>query len=210
VSYGYNTVRRNVVIHGSSRDLEWSALYNGDTDAKILVYNNTFYSPQGCIFQSHAGGVSAYDGDLYANNICYAVRLLATDMYLATTNTRITYNDILFADQKGRIQQNAPIVIWNHDGQGSYQYPVSLPRADSEYNPPFVHNKELSFIPLFVDETHFDFFLQPNSKLIGAGTPITDTEWGSTTGTVDLGAFGIQIAPTPVGTSAQQLLKPKR
>jgi hypothetical protein len=193
LSYGYNTVRRNVSMNAASTDLEISALYGGETTAGVLVYNNTFYSPLSCIFQSHSGGIRAYDNDVYANNICYKVRGVATNIYLGNTTGRIAYNSILFIDKTGTTKQDEAIVIWNHDAAGDFQYPVSLAVADTKYNPPFSHNRGLDVDPKFVDEANGDFVLKPNSRLIGAGTSITDPDWGSTKGKVDLGAFGVHI-----------------
>jgi len=207
LSYGYNTVRRNVSMNCASSDLEISALNNGDTTASVLVYNNTFYSPMSCIFQSHAGGVGAYDNDLYANNICYKVRGAASDIYLANKTNRIEYNDILFMDATGQLQPDESIVIWNHDAAGSYQYPVTLADADAKYNPPFGHNKGLDVDPQFVDEAKGDFTLQPGSSLIGAGMSITDPDWGSTVGRVDLGAFGIQMKARAQANSVQPAVR---
>jgi hypothetical protein len=48
--------------------------------------------------------------------------------------------------------------------------------------------------PTFVDETDFDFHLITRSSLIAAGTDVADAQWGSTDGTVDLGAFGINVS----------------
>jgi hypothetical protein len=208
VSYGFNTVRRNIAVNCASTDLELSALYGGDTAAKILVYNNTFYKPGRCIFQSRNGGAAAYDHDLYANNICYKARIDATDIYLANKTARIINNSITFADAQGKLQPDQAMVTWNHEAQGPYQYPVPLARADAEYNPPFANNKHLSVDPKFVDEEHFDFALQPASRLLGAGTPITDPEWGSSAGKVDLGAFGLQLGAEP-GSLARPAPKPR-
>ena len=42
-----------------------------------------------------------------------------------------------------------------------------------------------------MDPSNLDFHLRPGGALIGAGTAVKDSDWGSTTGTLDLGAFGI-------------------
>jgi len=49
-------------------------------------------------FQSHNGGVTAYDNDVYSNNICYKISNIAIDIYLNNTTNQISYNDILNVD----------------------------------------------------------------------------------------------------------------
>src|SRR5262249_22131386 len=88
-----NTVRRNVSINGASYGLEVSAL--AGSAANNLVYNNTFYAPAGCIFQSVTGGSAMYDHNVYANNICYKFSGLATDIYHANKTNRYTRNAIV-------------------------------------------------------------------------------------------------------------------
>ena len=193
MSQGNNTVRRNVAVNGKSTALEESYLYGG-TAANNLVYNNVFYDHPTCLFQSANGGTSAYNNDLFANNICYKLHAKATDIYLNNTTNQISYNDILYVDANGRLRPNQAIIIWDHAAQGSYQYPQTLSYADRNYSPPFSHNKGLDVIPKFVDEANFDFHLIANSSLIAAGTDVTDAQWGSTDGTVDLGAFGISVS----------------
>jgi hypothetical protein len=191
ISDGYNTVRRNVAVNGTRWALEVSALETGSSVANSLVYNNVFYSPGGCYFQSHNSGVAAYANVLYANNICYKTTGYATDIYLANITNRITHNDILFADGAGAVQPSHQIIIWNHDAKGSFEYPLTLADADKTYGPVFSHNKGLDVNPRFVNAAKFDFHLAANSILLGAGTEVTDSEWGSASGIVDLGAFGI-------------------
>jgi hypothetical protein len=93
---------------GKSNGLEVSALYGGDTTVGTLVYNNIFYQPQACYFQSHNGGISAYDNVLFANNICYRMTGNATDIYLGNKNSRIVNNDILSVDASGAPQPDRP------------------------------------------------------------------------------------------------------
>ena len=198
VSQGPNTIRRNIVAGAKSWALEVSALYGGSTVTDSLIYNNTFYSPAGCYFQSHNQGTAAYNGVVYANNICYKLTGVATDIYLGNTSNRIVNNNFVYLDSAGMLQPNHGIIIWRHDEQGSYQYPVPLAQADTIYNPPFGHNKGLDVNPHFVDETNMDFHLSPGSPLLGAGVSLTDPLWGSPSGRLDLGAFGIaQISFQP-------------
>jgi hypothetical protein len=191
VSDSYNTVRRNISVNAKSWALEVSALYGGSTAANTLIYNNVFYNPTGCFFQSHNGGAPAYDNDLYANNICYKFSNNATDIYQGNKKSKIIYNDILAADSTGTPQPDKKIIIWNHEAQADFQYPQTLAHADTTYSPPFSHNKGLDVAPAFVDGAAFDFHLTAGSALVGAGTKIADKDWGPVTGTVDLGAFGI-------------------
>lgn len=193
LSQGHNTVRRNVVVNGKSTALEESYLYGG-TAADNLVYNNVFFDHANCFFQSSNGGASAYNNDLFANNICYKLHDKATDIYLENETNQIRFNDILYVDAGGKPRPDQAIIIWNHAAQGSYQYPQTLSYAERNYSPPFARNKGLDVIPRFVDETNFDFHLIANSPLISAGADIADTRWGSTDGNVGVGAFGINIS----------------
>jgi hypothetical protein len=193
LSQGNNTVRRNIVVNGKSSAVEESYLYGG-TAANNLVYNNVFYNHDSCFFQSSNGGITAYNNDVFVNNICDRLHSLATNIYLDNTTNQISYNDLLYADAAGKRQPTQPIIIWNHNAQGSYQYPQPLSYADRNYSPPFSHNRGLDVNPEFVDEAHFDFHLMANSPLIGAGTEVMDAQWGSTDGTADLGAFGINVS----------------
>jgi len=192
ISQGPNTLRRNIVVNEKSIALEVSALYGHSTVTGSLIYNNVFYGPGRCYFQSHNQGVAAYDRVVFANNICYKFTGDATDIYLANKTNQIMFNDILSVDGHGFLQPDRAIIIWNHDAAGSYQYAKTLAYADTEYNPPFSHNKGLDVNPQFVDESKLDFHLKRDSRLIGAGTAIKDLVWGSTTGKIDLGAYGIR------------------
>jgi hypothetical protein len=209
VSQGNTTVRRNVAVNGKSIALEESYLYGG-TAANNLVYNNVFYDHPACFFQSANGGTSAYNNDIFANNICYKLSKEATSIYLDNKTNQITHNDMLYVDANGRPRPDQAIITWNHAAQGSYQYPQTLSYAEKNYSPPFSHNKGLDVIPKFVDETNFDFHLTANSALIAAGTDVADEQWGSTDGTVDLGAFGIHVSQhrsslvTPAGNERSQ------
>jgi hypothetical protein len=189
VSQGPTTLRRNIVVNAKGMALEVSALAGTVTGS--LIYNNVFFNPGGCYFQSHNQGVAAYDGVVFANNICYKFLGGATAIYLPNKTNQIMYNDILSVDNNGRPQPNRASIIWNQDGLGSYEYPQTLAYADTKYNPPFSHNKGLDVNPQFVDEVRLDFHLKRESRLVGAGTAVKDSVWGSTAGKIDLGAFGI-------------------
>ena len=191
VSQGPNTLRRNVVVNSKGVALEVSALFGNTTVTGSLIYNNVFYNPGSCYFQSHNQGVAAYDGVVFANNICYKFKGGATAIYLPNKTNQIMHNDILSVDNNGRPQPDRAIIIWNQDGLGSYEYPQTLAYADTKYNPPFSRNKGLDVNPQFVDEGKLDFHLKKDSRLIGAGTAIKDPVWGSTAGKIDLGAYGI-------------------
>jgi uncharacterized protein (TIGR03437 family) len=201
LSQSYSTVRRNVVLNSKSNALEESALY-ASTAGGNLVYNNVFYQESNCVFQSSSTGVTAYDGDVFMNNICYPIASLATDIYLANTTNVITNNDLLAIDASGNPQPNQSIVIWNHAAQGAFQYPQTVAYADKNYSPPFANNNGLNVVPGFVDPSNLDFHLRTGGALIGAGAAVQDSDWGSTTGAVDLGAFGLtaqaQSGPNPV------------
>ena len=195
LSSSYNTARRNVVINPQSWGVEESA-FGGNADHN-LVYNNVFYAPAGCIFQSQNGGATVYDDIVYANNICYKLTNVATDIYSGNTTDVISRNTIAAADQNGNLVPGKAIVIWNHSAQGNWQYPQTLDYADKSYSPPFKKNKGLDVDPKFVDEANFDFHLSAASPLNSAGMTVYDTEWGTAEGGVDLGAFGIRLPVTP-------------
>lgn len=195
LSEANNTVRRNISIGGKSNTnaIEVSALSGGISGSNERVYNNTFYAPGSCYFQSQNGGQAAYGSDVFSNNICYKFISNATDIYQGNTTNQITYNDILYADSQGNPLPDRSIIIWNQTANGDFQYAKPLAYADQNYNPPFAHNKGLDVPPQFVDEAHLDFYLAAGSPLIGAGTAITDPQWGATVGTTDVGVFGIPL-----------------
>jgi hypothetical protein len=195
VSAANNTVRRNIMANGKYAALEVSALYAGSSVANSQIYNNVFYDVGGCYFQSRNGGVSAYDGVLFANNICYKFRGNATDIYLDNKTSQIAHNTVLSVDANGKPQPDKNVIIWNHAGQANFEYAQTLAFADSTYNPPFFNNKALALVPGFVDEANLDFHLGANSPLINAGMQITGRQWGSPKGSIDLGAFGINGTP---------------
>ena len=203
LSSGFNTLRRNTSVNGKSWAVEVSALYGGDTAAGNLVYNNVFYAPGGCLFQSHNDGglgVAAYDNNVWANNICYKFSGgSATDIYLGNTKSQFVSNTFLSVGATGPLRDRR-VLIWSHDTPGGFEYPVTVAEADLKYSPPFSGNAALTVAPRFVDEVNSDFHLLPGSPLIGAGTRITDTVWGTALGTADLGAFGIlRVSPVPPG-----------
>ena len=49
-------------------------------------------------------------------------------------------------------------------------------------------------MPQFADESNADFHLSAGSPLLGAGLPVANISWGSSTGAVDLGAFGMNVS----------------
>jgi hypothetical protein len=192
VSSPDNTVRRNVSFGGAYAALEESG-FGGDAGHN-LVYNNVFYAPASCIFQSSAGGPGVYDGNVYANNICYKFTGLATDIYPGNRTNSITRNTIVRAGAAGALRKAEPIIIWNHSAGSPFEYPKPLSYADESYSPPFSRNIDLAVDPRFLNEAAFDFHLAPGSPLIGAGVAIADKEWGTAIGSVDLGAFGINVS----------------
>ena len=189
VSQGPNTLRRNISVNAKNAALEVSAL--AGTVIGSLIYNNVFYNVKSCLFQSQNGGVTAYDYNLFANNICYKFPYEATEIYLDNTNSEMVYNSLLGTDPTGNPQPDRPIIIWAQDSLGSFQYPQTLAYADEYYRLPFSYNKGLDVVPQFVDEANLDFHLNVGSPLISVGTSITDIDWGSSMGFTDIGAFGI-------------------
>ena len=207
VSSGNNTVRRNIAVHPKTNGLEVSALYGGENTNHARIYNNLFYAPRACYFQSRNGGVAAYDDVIYENNVCYKFTDFGTDIYLGNRTGHISYNTFLPVDDAGAVQLNKPVITWNHSGAGAFQYPRPLSYADSNYKPPFSDNVRLAIEARFVDESRLDFHLSAGSGLIGQGGPIDDKDWGSVSGRPDLGPFGIgpvthPAAFVPVGSVA--------
>lgn len=197
-STGNNTIRRNVVTGSKTWALEVSAI-GGDNVSRNLIYNNVFYDSGGCYFQSSSRGPGAYNTIIYANNICYKIGDLATRIYLGNTTDRNTFNDILSVDAAGKPQPDRAFIMWNQLGAGAYETLRSVAAADRMYNPPFSRNRPVSVPPQFVDEPNLDFHLSAGSPLLGAGIAIVDAEWGSTSGPLDLGAFGVTISPAAPG-----------
>jgi hypothetical protein len=193
VSGANNTVRRNVVIDSRTWALEVSS-FGGGGASDNLVHNNVFYRPGGCYFQSSSRGPRAYYNDVYANNICYKIQNLATQIYLGNATNRIAANDLLYVDGAGKPQPEHPMVIWNQLGGGAFEAPKSVSAADRAYDPPFAGNRKLAAIPQFADEANADFHLSAASPLVGGGLPIANISWGSSTGAVDLGAFGMNVS----------------
>jgi hypothetical protein len=159
LSYGYNTVRRNIVM-GSQVAVEESALEAG-SDQNNLVYNNTFYTswPNGgsCWWQSHNNPVPpSYGGSVFANNICYPLTASGPEVtiYLSDQTQRITHNDYLYVSgatfsngilTEGTPAPNQAIITYDQQnenaatqqadcGTGNYscQYPVTLLSADTK------------------------------------------------------------------------------
>jgi tetratricopeptide (TPR) repeat protein len=191
VSSSSNTVRRNVTIDTRSWGLEVSA--QGVRASYNLIYDNLFYNSGGCYFQSSNGGPRAYDNVIYANNICYRFRDVATRIYLGNATNRNTSNDILAVNATGLPQPDRAVIGWNELAAGTYD-PKPVAVADRSYGPVFTRNKELSVIPRFVDEAKRDFHLSAGSPLLDAGIAIVDAGWGSTAGPADLGAYGIVVS----------------
>jgi hypothetical protein len=191
ISSAHNTARRNIAVRPRTIALEVSALYGEDTVVHTMVYNNVFYAPQKCYFQSHNGGTAAYDESIYQNNICYRFADIATDIYLDNRTGHISHNLFLGLDAGGALQYAKAAIVWNHEAQGDFQYAKPVSYADTSYNPPFSSNAPLSVNPRFVDEAGFDFHLSPGSALTRAGAAVDDAGWGPVNGKPDLGAFGI-------------------
>jgi hypothetical protein len=192
VSSPNNTVRRNLSFGSAYASLEESG-FGGDAGHN-LVYNNVFYAPASCIFQSAIGGAALYDDIVYANNICYKFTGLATDMYPGNRTGSITRNTIVGADAAGGLRQGDAVILWNRSAGAPFEYSKPLAYADESYSPPFSRNLDLAVDPRFVNEAAFDFHLAQGSPLIGAGTAVADKEWGTAAGSVDLGAFGIHVS----------------
>ncbi|MEO8595742.1 MAG: tetratricopeptide repeat protein [Candidatus Solibacter sp.] len=204
VSGARNIVRRNVTAQTRSWALEVSAF--GGATSESQIYNNVFYDSGGCYFQSSQGGTSAYNHVTFANNICYRVRDKAFQVYLGNQTNRNTNNTILSVNAAGKPLPDRPFVIWNQLGGGSFEADKSIPTVDRTYDPVFSRNRALLVLPRFVDEPNLDFHLATDSPLTDAGIAISNRRWGATEGAVDLGAYGLKIAPiTASGDEAQTL-----
>jgi hypothetical protein len=187
VSGAYNTVRRNTVLHSRTWAVEVSS-FGGGTAGYNLIYNNAFYAPGSCYFQSSSRGYRAYYGVIFANNICYRFQNLATDIYSGNMTNRIVANDLLELEASGKPLSGRASVIWNHSAGSPYENPQPLAHADRNY-PPFARNLSVSLPPRFVDEKNLDLHLNADSPLVEAGVAVGDTAWGSAVGTPGVGPF---------------------
>jgi hypothetical protein len=194
-----NTVRRNLVVGAKSNAVEVSAIYGGDTAGHTRVYNNVFYAPGTCLFESRNGGAAAYDGVVYANNICSLFSGVGTDIYPDNRTSSIARNSFLPAGNGGQPEAGKAVIVWNHSAGDPFEYPRPVAFADGNYSPPFARNADLSVEAKFANESAFDFHLSAGSRLLGAGIAVEDPEWGSVAGKPDLGAFGISPSPPPQG-----------
>jgi hypothetical protein len=195
ISAASNVVRRCLVLGAVSNAIEISALYGGDSVANSLFYNNTLNRPGQCVFQSHNGGVVAYNGVAVANNICFGPNQ-GFEYYLNNTNSGVLNNAIVPLDAAGNANPSARVITWWQDGGGNYQYPQTVGYADTNYVPPFAGNAPLVVLPQFVNESAGDFHLQLTTPLAGAGVTITDPDWSTESITTDIGAYKVMGAPS--------------
>jgi hypothetical protein len=92
------------------------------------------------------------------------------------------------------------------DGCSNCQYPQTLASADASgtlnsghYSPPFANNAAYTVAPNFISPSGYDFHLSGNGGcgsdgvhcLAGGGAPVTDMQYGTPMGSLDIGAFGI-------------------
>jgi hypothetical protein len=179
ISSSGNTARRNLIVGSQLKAIEVSALCCGDTAVGTLIYNNTLVDNPQCLFQSHNGGTAAYNGNLWANNICVGFQLGA-DIYLPNVTSKYTHNDFLSASG----DPAAKVIIWAHE---TSENPVALSTADALYKP-WSHN--MAAVPRFYDPAGLDFHLRLSSVLTGGGVAFADPVWGPVAAG-DLGMFGI-------------------
>ena len=186
-------MRRGIFVGWVHRAIEVSAYGTAAANNGNLIYNNVIYSRTGdrCYFQSANLGASAYDGDMFVNNICRFTGD-ATEIYNNNrTPGAISYNSFLKEGGNG----TEAVIVWYQNGGSPYDTHRSVAYADANYAPAWANNAALAIDPQFVDVANMDFHLGRANALRGAGTHITDPNWPFPTaaGTpVDIGAFGLR------------------
>ncbi len=174
LSSGHNTLRRGIFSGYGLRGLEISSYGSPINSNSNLIYNNVFYNGQRGYFQSHNGGISAYDGVLVQNNIFMNFTENATEIYLSNmTPNAIAYNTFLKSGGNG----SSGIFVWNQDSGGAFSYPQTLAYAESNYAPAVANNVGLDVDPQFVDPANMDFHLSPTSPVRGRGVWVADGLW---------------------------------
>ncbi len=181
LSYQSSTVRRGVFTLASAA-VEVNAY---DSAINNLVYNNVFYQPHRCIFQSSDGGADAYIGSTYQNNIC-DYQDNGMDVY-NNTPTVHGFSHNVFWHIGGAITDAT--LAWNWNGFGGARFSVIY--TDANFAPPFDNNATLSTgAPSYVDPTNMDFHLAAGSaNLLGAGIAVTDPNWPFAPATPNLGIY---------------------
>src|SRR5205823_758742 len=105
-------------------------------------------------------------------------------------------NSVEYIDGNDVLQTGVNLV--HYYGGSEYSTTLAVADSDPRYAPPFSKNLALSAVrPQFVDEANFDLHLAAGSPLRGAGVSISDSTWGTPSGFVDLGAFGMSPAAAP-------------
>lgn len=200
----YDTWRRNIAIIGPSNAFEINAYEQSVTNG--LIYNNLFYRMgDECWWWGTPAAGQVYTGMRLSNNLCTqggynsggSLQLYYTGAY--ETDTTLTYNATLYFSG-GVFQPNQASISFD---AGSTLHTVAY--ADANNSPPYSNNVAVQLVPTFVDEAHFDFHQLTGSQLVGVGTTVTDTTWG-TVGNTNLGAYdGSFLQATAGGFSRGRL-----
>lgn len=199
VSGSYTTVRRNLLIHGSSHGIELSALHSINAQHN-LIYNNVIYA-NGQLGQIMFGPPRA--NNVMTNNIYYAnIGDPGGDW---GDDLEIGILDTTGAEL---FQYN---VILRHHGGADYPNEISCARIAATAttlaaNGWAEYEANITTNPSFIDEVNFELHLKSTSGIINAGISVTDTQWGTigyNGSAPDIGAFeywgNISSDTTPPG-----------
>lgn len=198
------TIRRNLFLNIEDHAVEVNSQRNSSSNG--LYYNNTIASVnQRCFWI--AGDVSGpYTNDIFVNNICIKsgtvvdpgtgsiASLFVT--YATDSSWVIEYNNLLYYTG-GVTPVPGQVIVFYGVSSGN------IATADSSF-PPFSHNSGLNVLPLFVDESAYDFHLLGGSPMINAGGTVADATWGTLSQTT-LGMFNAGGAGAVKGSGKAKL-----
>jgi hypothetical protein len=184
VSGTYTTVRRNILLHGSSHGIELSALHAISANHN-LIYNNVIYA-NGQLGQIMFGSPRA--NNVMTNNIYYAnVGDPGGDWgdnlevgILDTTGAELFNNN----------------VILRHHGGADYPNEISCARIAATNNTANANtawsefDNNITTNPGYINEAGYEFHLLSTSGIRGTAIAVTDTQWGTVVNAGDeIGAF---------------------
>jgi len=183
VSGTYTTVRRNLLIHGSSHGIELSALHAISANHN-LIYNNVIYA-NGQLGQIMFG--SPRGNNVMTNNIYYAnVGNPGGDW---GDNLEIGILDTTGAEL---FQNN---VVLRHHGGADYPNEISCARiaataTTAAANAWAEYEGNITTNPGYIDEANFELHLKSTSAIRGQAIAVTDATWGTVVNAGDdIGAF---------------------
>jgi hypothetical protein len=183
---------------------------SGESPPNNLIYNNVFYNVEGADIR-FMGSCSDCTNITIANNIAYkgvgyvtgsgwtspkSLTLTAASIPSGYAGTIIKNNSWL--QQTTGVDDNTITLIGIGADTNNYTVATAITNQSTYFT-----NTNLAITPAFIDQDNNDFHLKSTSGMIGAGTSITDSTWG-TIGETDIGAFkyylisGSGSTPSPV------------